>query len=357
MDRSARPAVDASAALDVRDVTFGYGATPILTDFCLEIPRGQIVALLGASGCGKSTLLKLVAGLLVPSSGLISIMGQATDIAKTGFHLVPEKRNLGMVFQDYALWPHMSVGENVEFPLRMASVDKAERRPRVESMLARVGLAGFAQRRPSDLSGGQQQRVALARAMVGHPSLVLFDEPLSNLDRELRSSLAEEIADLLRAEGLSGLYVTHDQSEAFSIADTAVVMSRGNILQKASPQDLVRAPASAEVAEFMALGGVVDVHRRDDGWYLAGTSLQVCPAGAGPADVQAARLLLRPDGIRLTPSVAAVGTVCRKTFTGAGYRIRIRLGDAELTALCDGPLPVGTPVDVDVDPRGLTWFA
>jgi iron(III) transport system ATP-binding protein len=359
-DRAAARAGAGDIALDIGDVTFSYGSTQILKTVSLRIRRGQIIALLGPSGCGKSTLLKLVAGLLRPDSGTIRIMGKVAARPEEGLHLPPEKRDLGMVFQDYALWPHMTVGENVDFPLRMAGMTKGDRRGRVETMLARVGLAGFAARRPADLSGGQQQRVALARAMVGHPSLVLFDEPLSNLDRELRSTLAEEIADLLRAEGLSGLYVTHDQAEAFSIADTVVVMSRGDVLQEATPQELIRAPASADVAEFMALGTVLEAELRGDQWCLEDSALRVCSAEQGPHGTARARVLLRPERLRLQPGGEAAGIVCRKTFTGAGYRTRVRLGEGgqgpELTTYSEDPLPVGARVGVIVDPEGLNWF-
>ena len=185
--------------ITLQAVSFAFAETPILDRFSLHIEPGSIVALLGPSGCGKSTLLRLLAGLSVPASGEIRFGDRL--VARAGWGLPPEQRDIGMVFQDYALWPHMSVAQNVAFPLRMRGVARAERERRVSEALARVGLDGFAERKPSGLSGGQQQRVALARAIVAAPRVLLFDEPLSNLDSELRESLCGEMSRLLRQLG------------------------------------------------------------------------------------------------------------------------------------------------------------
>ena len=359
-DRTETQAI-APAVLSLQELSFHYEDNPILSSFSLDLPHGEVLALLGPSGCGKTTLLKLVAGLLAPSGGRIAIDGHAVADGASGLMLPPERRSLGMVFQDYALWPHMSVGDNVGFPLKMGGVAKDERERRIDDALMRVGLAGYGARRPGELSGGQQQRVAVARAMVGRPSLVLFDEPLSNLDRELRSVLAEEIADLMRAEKLSGLYVTHDQSEAFAVADRIVIMSRGLILQQGSPQEIVSRPATAEVAEFMALGTILPAMRDDSGWRLTQVPMFLCPSDKGPARSEFAQVLLRPEAIRIDSRAQdCLGTVCRKTFTGAGYRLRIKLGPAEagveVTALSPDGLVPGTPVGISADPDLLTWF-
>lgn len=202
---------------------------PILQQIDLTIPAGYTLALLGPSGCGKSTLLKLLAGLLQPDQGSISFGEQ--KVADSHFSLPPEQRNLGMVFQDYALWPHMSVAQNVAFPLKMRAIERSQRQPRVLAALDRVGLADFADRRPAELSGGQQQRVALARAIVAEPKVLLFDEPLSNLDRDLRESLSHEMASLLRQLRTTAVYVTHDRNEATVLANRVAHMAGGRIAE------------------------------------------------------------------------------------------------------------------------------
>ncbi len=208
-------------------VSFAFGATTVLDNIALHIEPGSIVALLGPSGCGKSTLLRLLAGLSVPAQGSIHFGDRL--VAKPGWGLPPEQRDIGMVFQDYALWPHMTAAQNVAFPLRMRKVPRDERERRVKEALAMVGLADFGGRKPSGLSGGQQQRVALARAIVAEPRVLLFDEPLSNLDSELRESLCVEMSRLLRQLGITAVYVTHDRREAELLADRIVHLSAGSI--------------------------------------------------------------------------------------------------------------------------------
>ena len=208
-------------------VSFAFGATTVLDNIALHIEPGSIVALLGPSGCGKSTLLRLLAGLSVPAQGAIHFGDRL--VAKPGWGLPPEQRDIGMVFQDYALWPHMTAAQNVAFPLRMRHVPRDERQRRVNDALAMVGLSGFGERKPSGLSGGQQQRVALARAIVAEPRVLLFDEPLSNLDSELRESLCMEMSRLLRQLAITAVYVTHDRREAELLADRIVHLSAGSI--------------------------------------------------------------------------------------------------------------------------------
>ncbi|KQN64082.1 MULTISPECIES: ABC transporter ATP-binding protein [unclassified Erwinia] len=208
-------------------ISYAFGSHQVLNHIDLRVEPGSIVALLGPSGCGKSTLLKLLAGLLQPQQGTLHFGDRL--IASDQFSTPPEQRDLGMVFQDYALWPHMSVAQNVAFPLLMRRVPTQERQQRVITALDRVGLADFAGRRPSDLSGGQQQRVALARAIIAEPKILLFDEPLSNLDRDLRESLCVEMANLLRQLGTTAVYVTHDRHEAEILADRIVWLSVGTV--------------------------------------------------------------------------------------------------------------------------------
>ncbi len=217
----------ALTGIKLDSVSFAFGANTVLNNIDLHIEAGSIVALLGPSGCGKSTLLRLLAGLTIPDSGEIRFGDRL--VAKAGWGMAPEQRDIGMVFQDYALWPHMTVAQNIAFPLRMRGVPRGERQTRVNAALARVGLTGFAERKPSGLSGGQQQRVALARAIVAEPRVLLFDEPLSNLDSELRESLCIEMSRLLRQLGITAVYVTHDRREAELLADRIVHLSAGSV--------------------------------------------------------------------------------------------------------------------------------
>jgi iron(III) transport system ATP-binding protein len=219
--------MDAFTEIRLNGVSYAFGTHTVLNQIDLHIPAGTIVALLGPSGCGKSTLLRLLAGLAQPANGTITFGRHL--VAKAGWAMPPEARDIGMVFQDYALWPHMTVEENVAFPLKMRNVPRTERETRVAAALARVGLAEFAGRKPSGLSGGQQQRVALARAIVAEPRVLLFDEPLSNLDSELRESLCRDMATLLRQLGMTAVYVTHDRREAEILADRIVHLSAGRV--------------------------------------------------------------------------------------------------------------------------------
>ncbi len=218
----------AAQPIELKHLRWSVDNLTILHDLSLTIPAGEILALLGPSGCGKSTLLKLLAGLLQPTQGELWIGDRCVASAR---HCdAPEKRNLGMVFQDYALWPHLSVAQNVTFPLRMRGMKKAAAREQADAALAQVGLADFGDRKPALLSGGQQQRVALARALVAKPAILLFDEPLSNLDRDLRETLVHTMADLLRAAGITAVYVTHDREEANTLADRIIHLAQGQIV-------------------------------------------------------------------------------------------------------------------------------
>lgn len=227
----------------------GRDKVAALTEFDLEVGKGEVVAILGPSGCGKSTLLRCVAGLDRPDSGVISINGTVVSDEKRW--IPPERRGLGMVFQSYALWPHLTVVENLAFPLRMAGRGKAEAATTIQSALTTVGLSGKEDRLPSQLSGGQQQRVALARAIIANPKLLLFDEPLSNLDVNLREAMRIELRTLRSSLGWTGLYVTHDRAEAVHLADRIVVLREGRVQQIGIGEELYERPVNRFVAEFM----------------------------------------------------------------------------------------------------------
>ena len=250
MDRPVGRGVPAQGGHDgsdllIENVCHRYGALTVLDDISTEIGAGEFLTLLGASGSGKTTLLRIIGGLIAPSSGRIRVGGR--DIT----HLAPERRDIGFVFQNYALFPHMTVGENVAFALSVRGMPPVEIGRRVEEALDLVGLAGLGGRYPGQLSGGQQQRVALARALVFRPGMLLLDEPLGALDRQLRQQLAVELRGLQRRSGITMIYVTHDQEEAFTMSTQVAVMAKGAIRQMAPPADLYRMPADLMVARFV----------------------------------------------------------------------------------------------------------
>jgi iron(III) transport system ATP-binding protein len=264
-----------------------------------------------------------------------------------------------MVFQDYALWPHMSVYGNVSFPLEMRGVGRAEREARVKSALDRVGLTGFGDRSISDMSGGQQQRVAIARAIVAEPGLVLFDEPLSNLDRELRENMVSEIGQLVANLGLTAIYVTHDQSEAFSLAHQVAIMRAGVIEQLAAPEMLVAQPSTPAVADFLRLGCVMPVERANAGYRIAQTEIHLSHHAA-PA--KATHVLLPSRSVRSVEmnDASIPATVLRTQFRGDGHLTTVRIGSQqghELTYLDSARHSPGVPVGIAIDAEQLRWFA
>ena len=250
-----------SAQLQLRSVSLGYRGRTVVTDLDLTLERGLIGCLLGPSGCGKTTVLRGVAGFEPLLAGEILLAGQS--VSRSGYTRPPEKRRIGMVFQDYALFPHLRVGDNVGFGLHHLSAGEQVRR--VGFWLEVVGLAGMQAAWPHELSGGQQQRVALARALAPEPELLLMDEPFSNLDPELRDSLAREVGELLRERGATALLVTHDQGEAFAMADHIGILEAGRLQQWDTPYNLYHWPANAFVAGFIGEGVMVDAEMLDGG--------------------------------------------------------------------------------------------
>lgn len=240
------------AGLTIDNVTKSFGDFAAVKNVSFDVKDGEFLAVLGPSGCGKTTLLRLVAGFEKLSSGEIRIGGES--VSSVDRNVPPERRRVGIVFQNYALWPHMTVAENVGYSLRVAKVDKTIRERKIADALALVNLEGFNDRRPANLSGGQRQRVALARCLVAAPSLVLFDEPLANLDVHLRASMEDEFAAFHKRTGTTIIYITHDQAEAMALADRIAVMDNGRLAQLAAPRQLYREPANEMVASFIANG-------------------------------------------------------------------------------------------------------
>ncbi len=318
-----------------------YGSTPVVKDVSLTIANGELVALLGPSGCGKTTTLRMIAGLETPDAGQISIDGR--DVTA----LPPEARGLGMVFQSYAVWPHRSVAENVEYPLKLKGLGRSEREAKVKEALGWVRLEALADRRPDALSGGQLQRVALARALVADPKVLLLDEPLSNLDVQLREELRAEIAALRSRLGTTMIYVTHDQGEALALADRVAVMNGGVLEQVAFPQVLYGEPATPFVARFVGGANVIEAISQGASVRIGDVVIPCdtpLPAGRG-------QLVVRPEDVALEPGPGPLLTA--RLFLGSATEYHLALG---LKAL--GPsnprLVPGQPVRVTL--RRARWF-
>lgn len=256
-----------SVAVDVTQLVKAYGDVQAVRSVTFKVNHGTTATLLGPSGCGKTTTLRCIAGLEVPTAGRIKIGDRVAYDGARGTFVEPERRNIGMVFQSYAIWPHMTVGGNVAFPLRIRKTPRNDVPEMVDSILSLVGLAEFKDRSAAELSGGQQQRVALARALVHRPRLVLFDEPLSNLDANLRERMRTELQLLQAQLGFTAIYVTHDQEEAMALSDHIIVMNQGTIEQQGTPREVFAKPATAFTARFLGYSNALEgrVVGTDDG--------------------------------------------------------------------------------------------
>jgi iron(III) transport system ATP-binding protein len=315
-----------------------YGSVEALRSVSLDFAAGRLTAILGPSGCGKTTLLRLIAGFNHADSGRV-LVGEK-DISR----LPPWKRDIGMVFQSYALWPHMTVARNVAFGLEEKRVPRAEIGPRVAAALELVGLTGLDQRRPAQLSGGQQQRVALARTIAVEPKLLLLDEPLSNLDAKLRVQVRRELRELQQRLGLTTIFVTHDQEEANTVCDRIAVMNHGVIQQVGTPKDLYEQPANLFVANFLGTANIVEGRvigdRTSRVFEVAGGPK--IPIAAGRDVAPGARMAFRPQDCMIVGTnestgsdrTAAVGTVSYREFLGASVRYGVRSGAADIAVDC-----------------------
>jgi putative spermidine/putrescine transport system ATP-binding protein len=334
-----------------------YGSSAAVDGISLEVRHGEFISLLGPSGCGKTTTLKCLAGFEDADSGRILFDGK--DVSR----LPPEKRDIGMVFQSYALFPHLTVARNLAFGLEMRRIDKAQIKTRVRSALDLVRLSGLEERYPVALSGGQQQRVALARALVIEPKILLLDEPLANLDAKLRDEMRGFIRDLQKRVGITTLYVTHDQAEAMTMSDRVVVMFAGKIAQADVPVAIYDRPANRAVADFVGEANMITgvVRRRDDGALVLAT-----PSGAiaAPPSLQArpgerATLMARPEAIRLLPSGASEtglsGKIVDRYFHGPFIDYRVAVGQEIVTVHAGAPAihGEGDPVVLAFDPARL----
>ena len=350
----------ASAALDIADLEVSYGATPVLHRISLHVAAGEFVALLGPSGCGKTTLLRAVSGFVPASSGRISVAGR--DIT----HAAPDKRGMAMVFQSYALWPHMTTAQNLGYGLKLRKVSKPDIAKRVAEILAMLKLEGFGERNVTQLSGGQRQRVALGRALAISPQLLLLDEPLSNLDARIREEVRHEIKALQAKLGITTIHVTHDREEAMVMADRIAILDAGRIAQLGAPEDVYNRPNSPFVASFMGAGNVLELEAKpadggiqiqpgphNEGVFIKDNGLggpviahfRSEAARLGPADATAPdRLLLR-------------GRITQASYPGGFYRYAVAVGQNQFMVDDTRRLAVGENVGIGLPVSSLHIFS
>jgi ABC-type Fe3+/spermidine/putrescine transport system ATPase subunit len=378
MDEPHRDPVD--HGLVVEGLFADYGGTTAVSDLSLEIGRSEFVTLLGPSGCGKTTTLRCVAGLHTPSAGRITL--GARPLYTPDANVPPHKRDINMVFQSYAVWPHMTTVENVMYGLKAKKIPKAEARSQAERMLELVGLGEFTHRNATDLSGGQQQRVALARALATEPSLVLMDEPLSNLDAQLRARMRDEIRQIQRRTGITVLYVTHDQSEALSMSDRVVVMNKGVIQQVGDPWTLYHRPANGFVATFVGEANVVPAVVVDVGVRTftvkvptlgPDTVLDIAHATAtvSPSRGDRISVVFRPEWVRVGRETGPLpdrldhnefrarlaaseflGDHFERTYEAGEHRLRVQA----VTGPTSRPPEIGADQTLLLTPDNVTWF-
>ena len=344
-----------SAMLSLEDIRKSYGKKRVLHDLSLEVAPGEFVVLIGGSGSGKTTLLRLAAGLARADKGRIALRGKVVDEPSRLRFVPPERRNLGMVFQDYALWPHLTCLQNVEAAVRP---NGRSRREVALELLERVGMAGYGEMRPHQLSGGQQQRVGVARALAAKPDLLLFDEALSSLDVDIRDHLRMEIRKLAHETGAAALFVSHDPLDAWRLADRVAVLEDGRLTQVATPAELYATPATARVARFIGAGGgfaaeiVAEGGKlgiRLGGRFCAGTVISTNPGQRGV-------VYIRPEGIKpSSEGIAAELMFC--TFEAGQHRVYWRLAEADVT-LCslEPAVPRGTTARLSLAPEHILIY-
>ena len=340
------------ASVELRGLTKRYGDVAVVDDISLAIEHGHLVCLLGPSGCGKTTTLRLIAGFVEPSAGEIRVGDKL--ISSPAHSLPPERRNMSMIFQSYALWPHMTVAENIVYGLKLRKMDRETIAKKLAAILATTKLAPLAERYPGELSGGQQQRVALARALIVEPETLLLDEPLSNLDANLREEMRFEVRRLHDAYRYTTVYVTHDQSEAMTTADLICVMNHGKIEQAGSPEDVYDRPRSEFVARFIGSSNVVKGKAQDEARIdLAGAALRCVGAKLTPG--AAAAVSIRPHDVKISatqPQQAentVPATVTRQVFLGGSRDYMVELKDGT-------QLRVVTTADESIAQGSAVWL-
>jgi ABC-type Fe3+/spermidine/putrescine transport system ATPase subunit len=355
-----------SGFLDVDRVTVGYGGTPVLKDVSLSVGEGELVALLGSSGCGKTTLLRTIAGFATPTSGAIRAAGRDITV------LPPDRRDMALVFQSYALWPHMKVQENIGYGLKLRRVPATEAAARVNAILAMLGLDGLGDRSVTALSGGQRQRVALGRALAVDPRILLLDEPLSNLDARIRQNVRHEIRALQQRLGITAIHVTHDREEAMVMADRIVILNEGRVEQEGPPEQVYNAPATPFVARFMGAENVIDLDARATessvdilpGPHNRAARLRGLPSLDGRNGVSA---YFRSEAAELVPAYASTnqpvedaliltGRVSRVSYPGGTWRHTVSLGERDVYVDASDRHDPGIDVGIRLPARAVFIF-
>ncbi len=353
-----------TAFLSCKRLTKRFGDLEVLKGIDLALEKGECLVLLGGSGCGKTTLLNVLAGLLPADSGRVCLNDRVLDEPATGTHVPARKRRFGMVFQDFSLWPNMTVAENIAFGLRVQGIGNGERKRRVNEALEQVRMTAFMDQLPSRLSGGQQQRVAIARALAVRPRVLLFDEPLSALDARLREELRNEIDRLIREYEMTAVYVTHDQIEAFSLADRVALMEGGHIVQIDQPEVLYNRPANRYVAEFLGAANLFEYQRTGASLALNGELSLPPPAGTVP-DV--GHLVVHREKVSITPSEKVNGAagqvdlegICRhQAYLGERCEVFAEAGSgAVFRGFSSERIPTGTSVRIRFAPEAMHFVS
>ncbi len=338
------------AYLELKNISKSYQNNSVVRKVSLKLEKGEFVSLLGPSGCGKTTILRMLAGFVEPTQGEIYLQGQPVFSKKQGINTPPEKRHIGMVFQSYAVWPHMTVFENIAYPLKLRKMNKQGIAGKVGEAINLVNISGLEKRYPHELSGGQQQRVAIARAIVVEPAILLLDEPLSSLDAKLREKMYREIDAIWRRTGITVIYVTHDQKEAMALSDTVVLMRQGEIMQKGSPGDIYEKPANYFSADFVGKANILQgIASFKDTPVIMIAGSQLLPVEmlegvqAGIEEI----FLFRPEQVKIFPAQSECGhnparvsglpgTITYRTYYGSHLEYGIDIGNgSEIRAEAD----------------------
>lgn len=344
--------------LTIKNLTYSYNGKPVLDNLSITVNDNEIVCLLGASGCGKTTTLKAIAGLIKPQGGDIAIAAIQTN-GKNLF-VPPQKRNIGMMFQDYALFPHLTVEQNIAFGLHQAS--KSEKQARVSEMLKLIKLEDFANRYPHQLSGGQQQRVAIARALAYKPSLLLLDEPFSNIDNQVRFQLIDDIRRIIKDQQVSAIFVTHSKEEAFAFADKLAILEEGKIAQLGTAEMLYQKPCTKGVAKFLSAGIFIEAETQDGSVFNTPmgevTSSSVIMNGVGPVNGKG-ELYLKPHYLSLSADENGQSEFIASRFVGNRYLYRVRLlnQELEIPSAEYQDYKQGQRVTINVKPHLVNYFA
>lgn len=340
-------------ALEVKNLTKSFHKKEVVKGVSFQIEKGQILAFLGPSGCGKTTTLRMIAGLETSDDGEIWIEGVLANRGHKA--MIPQKqRSIGMVFQDLALWPHMTVYENIEFGLKASGCIRAERKKRVAAVLDRVNMLQYAREYPGKLSGGQQQSIAIARAIVTEPKLLLMDEPLSNIDRKLRGNIRQEIRRIQQETRIATVYITHDQEDAFLLANNVAVMNAGALEQTGSPEEIYSAPASLFVAGFVGESNIIRIHilgkdRISTPWGEIACSTKNHERGN-------ASLFFRPQHIKIDKSGPYYGVIKNRYFAGEGYKYTLSTSGENITLQDQGIYETGQPIRFSITKMTLLFF-